>query len=197
MRALILPQTQKKTGIYLKYCVFKGQGICSCLVRESQGIQYTNFCMNTEILDTFFLFYLLLKTISTLIYFHGLFFAIASSYLIVKRKRAFYFLVFLQCGSFLSRGASKLARLASLIKDRNDGSQSVSAKANAGGNFVFSSVTAEEAAAQRETEEKGRKRTASGAPDDNAKSAWKKPKLAPKHQTQSNLSLNSSIFKHL
>ncbi|KAF2356976.1 hypothetical protein FHG87_012270 [Trinorchestia longiramus] len=54
-----------------------------------------------------------------------------------------------KCGSFLSRGASKLARLAALIKERNDGSQGGPATANASGNFIFQSLTAEEAQLRR------------------------------------------------
>ena len=70
-----------------------------------------------------------------------------------------------QCGSFLQRGATKLARLASLIKERNDGSQSAAATVNASGNFVFHSLTAEEAAKQRDSATSSSKSTKRQASD--------------------------------
>ncbi|XP_018012533.2 uncharacterized protein LOC108669649 [Hyalella azteca] len=111
-----------------------------------------------------------------------------------------------KCGSFLSRGASKLARLASLIKERNDGSRNVAATANAGGSFIFHSVTAEEAHRQRHgsiksndcaiAEERNmyKKRPASNTASP-SQNLYKKPRLDRTLRVGPRLS-NSSIFKH-
>ena len=80
------------------------------------------------------------------------------------------------------------------MKERNDGSQ-VAAKVNAGGNFVFSSLTEEEAAARRTAAEGGTKRPV--PPEGGVKSVAKRPKLMSGKNLIRGGSLDTSIFKHL